>query len=92
MITLEGSTRFKQEYEMYQKKISEITNESVRREAELLLKKLHGEVKAIDVGHAQLAGSNGLPDMVADSKNRIIECRSKLNRIVKDWDAAKKVK
>jgi len=91
MITLEGNSRFKEERETFQKKISGITNDSVRREAETLLKKLLGEVRVIDSGHSQLADGNGLPEMVHDSKNRIIEIRTKLNRLIEDWESSKKV-
>jgi hypothetical protein len=91
MISLQNSKRFKEELDEYEKVVTEISNETVRREAQGLVNKLKNEVKSIDVGHTELRNTNSLPDMIHDSRGKIVEIRKRLDTIVKDWKKTLKV-
>jgi len=91
MINLQNSQRFVEEYNDFEMAISEIPNDTIRREGEDLLRKLKSAVKTLDSGHGDLNKGNGLPEMVYDSKNKIMEIRKRLSSIVNDWKKVKKV-
>ena len=84
MLSLLKSEKFQNECNLYREKISKISNEQIKEKAELLLKKLVGEVKAIDSQHQEMFTSNRPGSELADGRNKIAEARKQLERLLKD--------
>ena len=84
MLSLLKSKKFQNECNLYQEKISKISNEQIKEKAELLLKKLVGEVRAIDSHHQEMFTGNRPSSELADGRNRIADVRKQLERLLKD--------
>jgi hypothetical protein len=84
MLSLLQSEKFQNEYNLYREKISKISNEQIKEKAELLLKKLIAEVKAIDSQHQEMFTGNRPGSELADGRNKIAEARKHLERLLKD--------
>jgi hypothetical protein len=84
MLSLLKSEKFQNECNLYQEKISKISNEQIKEKAELLLKKLVNEVKTIDSQHQEMFTGNRPSSELADSRNKISEARKNLERLLKD--------
>ena len=84
MLSLLKSEKFQNECNLYREKISKISNEQIKEKAELMLKKLVGEVKAIDSQHQEMFIGNRPSSELADGRNKIAEARKNLERLLKD--------
>lgn len=89
MISLEKSEKFQTEYKGYMKKIESIDNMRVKSELQGLMEKLITEVRSIDKQHYQLINTHTLPDITEDSKQRLIETRRKIAKLIGDYEKAK---
>lgn len=89
MISLEKSEKFQNEYNGYIKRINLVETIRVKAELQGLLEKLIVEVRNIDRQHQQLVDRNTLPDSVSDSKNKVIEIRKKILKLLDDYEKAK---
>jgi hypothetical protein len=85
MLELLKSQRFQKEYEMYQTNIKKITDDSVRNQAELLLKMLITEIKKLDNHHHDMFTGGQIPTGLSDLRNNVISIRKKLDKIYKDF-------
>jgi hypothetical protein len=84
MLSLLKSEKFQNECNLYREKISKISNEQVKEKAELLLKKLIAEVRAIDSHHQEMFTGNRPSSELVDSRTKIAEARKHLERLIKD--------
>jgi len=81
------STRFLEEYNSWNDKISAINDTIKKQEMQILLKQLVNEVKKID--QLQMNLSQGIiADSHADSRGNIIELRKKINSKLTELQAA----
>lgn len=87
-INLEKSEKFQEDYTRYKTAIEAIENEKIKSEMEILLKQLVAEVKNIDSQHYQLFSKSSLPDVVNDSRYKIINIRKKIEKTLKDYSRA----
>lgn len=84
MLSLTRSQRFQEEYNTYKEVAASVTDESVKRTIEGLLSRLVGEIKIIDSQHIDiLSNKNAVANN--ENKDKILEIRRQLDRIVKDW-------
>jgi hypothetical protein len=84
MLSLLKSEKFQNECNLYREKISKISNEQIKEKAELLLKKLITEVRAIDSHHQEMFTGNRSSSELVDSRTKIAEARKQLERLLKD--------
>ncbi len=90
-LTIEKSERFKTEYKNFYDRISKLTNESHKKELEILLKKLVIEVRMMDSQHQQLYRRNEMPAMVVESRNGIQQLRKEIVRKLEDCERSNRV-
>jgi hypothetical protein len=84
MLELIKSQRFQEEYQTYQTKIKNITNESVRNQATVLLKTLVNEIKNLDNQHQDMFSGNKMPMGLSDSRSNVVTIRKNLDKLLKD--------
>lgn len=84
--TLENSEKFKTEFNNFKSKISEITNESVKKDLNEKLTQLLREVRFIDMQHQELLMRKEIPSMVPDSRSKLSEVRKYIIKKLEDWD------
>ena len=84
MLELIKSERFQTEYQTYQNKIKNITNEDIRNQATLLLKTLVNEIKKLDNQHQDMFTGNKMPIGLPDSRNNVVTIRKKLDKLFKE--------
>ena len=87
MLSLTKSQRFQEEYNTYKEVANSVTDESIKRNVEGLLSKLVAEVKMLDAQHVDIL-SNKNTVANNENKDKILEIRRQLDRIVKDWREA----
>ena len=87
MLSLTKSQRFQEEYNTYKEVANSVTDESIKRNVEGLLSKLVAEVKMLDAQHVDIL-SNKTAVANNENKDKILEIRRQLDRIVKDWREA----
>lgn len=90
MLTLLKSEKFQTEYKKFQEKISSVTNESIKKELDELLRKLVAEVQNIDRQHSEVSATKQLSISATDSRNSIAEIRRTLDRKLSDWEEAQR--
>lgn len=83
MLELIKSERFQNEYQMYQTKIKNITNDEARNQAANLLKELVNEIKKLDIQHQDMFSGNKMPMGLSDVRTNVINIRKKLDKICK---------
>jgi hypothetical protein len=86
MISLVKSERFQSEYTLYQSRVNMISNEEVKRQAEILLRSLVNEVTKLDNQHQEMFSRNQMPTTVGDVRGGILAIRKKLDTLVTDWE------
>jgi hypothetical protein len=84
MLELIKSQRFQTEYQTYQAKIKNITNDDVRNQATVLLKTLVNEIKNLDNQHQDMFSGNKMPMGLGDSRSNVVTIRKKLDKLFKD--------
>jgi hypothetical protein len=84
MLELIKSQRFQEEYQTYQIKIKNITNEDVRNQATILLKTLVNEIKKLDNQHQDMFAGNKMPMGLSDARSNVLTIRKKLDKLFKD--------
>jgi hypothetical protein len=84
--TLENSEKFKTEYNSFNERINKIAIDGLKTELKDQLNKLLREVRAIDAQHMDLFMKKQLPNMAADTRNRITEIRSHIMRRLDDYE------
>lgn len=84
MLSLTKSQRFQEEYNTYKDVANSVTDESIKRNIEGLLSKLVAEVKFIDSQHVDIL-SNKATVANNENKDKVLEIRRQLDKIVKDW-------
>ncbi len=84
--TLENSEKFKTEFNNFKSKISEITNESLKKDLNDKLTQLLREVRFIDMQHQELLSRKEIPSMVPDSRSKLLEVRKYIIKKLEDWD------
>ena len=84
MLELIKSQRFQAEYQTYQTKIKNITNEDIRNQATALLKTLVNEIKNLDNQHQDMFSGNKMPMGLSDSRSNVITIRKKLDKLCKN--------
>jgi hypothetical protein len=86
MLELIKSPRFQTEYQMYHTKIEKITNDDIKNQATILLKKLVNEVKNLDNQHQEMFSGNQLPMGLGDVRSGIVNIRKKLDTLLRDYE------
>lgn len=84
--TLENSEKFKTEFNNFKSKISEITNDAVKKDLNEKLTQLLREVRFIDMQHQELLMRKEIPSMVPDSRSKLSEVRKYIIKKLEDWD------
>lgn len=84
--TLENSEKFKTEFNNFKSKISQITNDSVKKDLNEKLTQLLREVRFIDTQHQELLMRKEIPSMVPDSRSKLAEIRKYIIKKLDDWD------
>lgn len=79
LTTIENSIVFKKEFDMFNKKISCIQNETVKKELSSKLNELLGEVRQIDSQHKEIFLSKNLPTNISESRSKLMELRRYLD-------------
>lgn len=88
MLTIYKSKVFQEDYQKYQSKIEEVSNEIVKTKLNELLNNLVAEVRKIDALHQDVFARRSLADATNDSKLKVIKIRKDLDKILKDWAEA----
>lgn len=89
MVSLEKSEKFQNEFNDYRKRTDAVETMRVKADLEGLLEKLVAEIRNIDRQHQNLINRNTLPDIVDDSKNKVVDIRRKIKKLLDDYDRAK---
>jgi hypothetical protein len=84
MLELIKSSRFQAEYQTFQTKIKNITNEDVRNQATVLLKTLVNEIKKLDSQHQDMFSGGKMPMGLSDSRSNLLTIRKNLDKLLKD--------
>jgi hypothetical protein len=84
--TLENSEKFKTEFNNFRERISQITNEPVKKDLNGKLTELLREVRAIDQQHHTMFMSKELPNMIPESRSKLTEVRNYIIAKLTDWD------
>jgi hypothetical protein len=84
--TLENSEKFKTEFNNFRERISQITNEPVKKDLNGKLTELLREVRAIDQQHHTMFMSKELPNMIPESRSKLTEVRNYIISKLTDWD------
>lgn len=84
--TLENSEKFKTEFNNFKERISQITNESVKKDLNSKLTELLREVRSIDQQHVNMFMSKELPNMIPESRSKLSEVRNYIISRLTDWD------
>jgi hypothetical protein len=84
--TLENSEKFKTEFNSFRERISQITNEPVKKDLNGKLTELLREVRAIDQQHHTMFMSKELPNMIPESRSKLAEVRNYIIAKLTDWD------
>jgi hypothetical protein len=92
MLSLLNSPKFKEEFADYQKRISQITDPTLKKNLENFLNKLINSVKALDSQHEEMIFSKQAPAMGLDARDKILEIRKIIEKRLKDWDQAVNLK
>ena len=83
MLSLLQSEKFQKEYKQYQEKISKISDTKTKEHAELLVKKLVSEIRAIDNQHTEMFASKQADTGLSESRSKIADIRKQLDRVLK---------
>lgn len=92
MLSLLKSERFQNEVKDYKQQIEKITSADIKTKAENQLNKLIAQVKHLDSHHEELIFNKQIREMSGDNRNKILEIRRSLDRIIKDYYAANNIK
>lgn len=84
--TLENSDKFKTEFNNFKERISQITNETVKKDLNSKLTELLREVRSIDQQHVNMFMSKELPNMIPDTRSKLAEVRNYIISRLTDWD------
>ena len=87
--TLENSEKFKTEFNNFRERISQITNESVKKDLNGKLTELLREVRSIDQQHMNMFTSKELSTMIPESRSKLAEVRNYIISRLNDWDRSK---
>lgn len=90
MLSLFKSERFQQEFAEYKKIINDLENPEVKKELEVLVKQLVGEVQHIDTGHVSIIQKNELTSNLGEARTRLTDIRKKISKIVNDYKKERK--
>lgn len=89
MMKLKDNPKFKEDLARYQKVISEITDETAKKECtELLIKFVEG-VQAIDFHHDAIFTAKRLPDALGESRTNLATAKRKLEARLTQYKASK---
>jgi hypothetical protein len=88
--TLENSEKFKTEFNNFKEKISQITNESVKKDLNDKLVELLKNVRDVDNQHQDMFVRHQLPIGTIDSRDKILEIRKYITKRLTDWDRSVK--
>jgi hypothetical protein len=83
---LSNSERFNLEYNTFKEKISNIGDESVRKNLNELLTRLVAEVKAIDMYHQDLAMATKMPNNNVDHRSNLLSIRKQINLLLSQYE------
>jgi phage shock protein A len=84
MLSILKSERFQKEYQEYQDKIEKITDDTVRAQANGLLKSLVNEIQKLDNQHQDMfSAKNNSSSDISDIRNSITELRKNLQSLLK---------
>jgi hypothetical protein len=82
---LQDNPQFQEDYKKYQKEISLITDDRMKKDLTDLLIEFSRQVAAIDQQHTQLFFSNKLPTDISETRLRLSECKRKIETGIQSW-------
>lgn len=85
MLSLEKSQTFQNEMKQYRELSGKISDPNLKNEINELVRKLLWEVKNIDTQHNNMITTRKMPVFVQESKQKIQELRSRLQKILRDY-------
>ena len=83
--TIENSEVFKKEFQMFNEKISQIQNETIKKELSSKLNELLREVRLIDSQHRDIFDKKTIPSTVPESRSKLMELRRYLDTKLKEF-------
>ena len=89
--TLENSEKFKTEFNNFKTQISQITNESVKKDLNDKLNELLKNLREIDNQHKDMFVRQQLPIGTKDTRDKILEVRTYIVRRLTDWQESIKL-
>jgi len=81
--------KFIEDFNRYAKDISDITDQSLRSELNILLGRLKEQVGYIDKNHQQLLVSGRIPTEITDIRANIISIKKSLDSKIDMWKRSK---
>jgi hypothetical protein len=85
MLSLEKSQTFQNEMKTYRELLENLSDPNLKKEVNELIRKLLWEVKNIDIQHNNMITTRKMPAFVDESKHKIQEIRSRLQKLSKDF-------
>ena len=89
---LQSSSRFINDYKDYQRRISLVTDENLKKELTEFLLKLRDQVGFLDRQHEQVFYTGRIPSDVGDIRADIVKYKTVLDQKLKAWEMAQLVK
>jgi hypothetical protein len=83
---LSKSEQFLKEYNDFKRRISEVADEKIKSELNLLLSQLVKAIQSIDTHHQELTYQQRLPDVINISRENVMNTRKKLIQLLDSWD------
>ena len=92
MLSLYNSEKFQKELKTYKKQIEKVTDLRLKTTLENYLNKLIAHVKHLDSHHEEMIFTKQVKEMGGDDRDKILEIRKTLDRMIKDYFLANNIK
>jgi aspartyl/asparaginyl beta-hydroxylase (cupin superfamily) len=84
---IQNSPRFIEDYENYQKRISQVTDENLKNQLTDTLVKLKEHIQYIDRSHEQIFFTGKIPtDEIAENRNQVADYKKQLDSRLLAWE------
>ena len=90
---IQNSPRFIEDYENYQKRISQVTDENLKNQLTDTLVKLKEHIQYIDRSHEQIFFTGKIPtDEIAENRNQVADYKKQLDSRLLAWEQERFIK
>jgi hypothetical protein len=84
---IQNCPRFIEDFENYQKRIAQVTDENLKNDLTSTLVKLKEHIQYIDRSHEQIFFSGKIPtDEIAENRNEVAKYKKFLDSRLLDWE------